>query len=73
MACTNLIILFITRELNTDSFQKNRDRIYLLKCDNPLKRGVKCQNAVRAVLNTLRKIFRRLRIFAASDMEGLRK
>lgn len=39
MACTNLIILFITRELNTDSFQKNRDRIYLLKCDNPFEKG----------------------------------
>ena len=39
MACTNLIILFITRELNTDSFQQNRDRIYLLKCDNPFEKG----------------------------------
>jgi putative ABC transport system permease protein len=39
MACTNLIILFITTELRTDSFQKNRDRIYLLKCDNPFKKG----------------------------------
>ena len=39
MACTNLIILFITRELKTDSFQKNRDRIYLLKCDSPYEKG----------------------------------
>jgi putative ABC transport system permease protein len=39
IACTNLILLFITRELNTDSFQKNRDRIYLLKCDNPFEKG----------------------------------
>jgi len=39
MACTNLIILFITRELNTDSFQQNKDRIYLLKCDNPFEKG----------------------------------
>jgi putative ABC transport system permease protein len=39
IACTNLILLFITKELNTDSFQKNRDRIYLLKCDNPYEKG----------------------------------
>ena len=39
MACTNIIMLFITRELNTDSFQQNRDRIYLLKCDNPYEKG----------------------------------
>jgi putative ABC transport system permease protein len=39
MACTNIILLFITRELNTDSFQKNRNRIYLLKCDSPYEKG----------------------------------
>jgi putative ABC transport system permease protein len=41
MACTNLIVLFITRELNTDSFQQNKNRIYLLKCDNPFEEGSK--------------------------------
>jgi putative ABC transport system permease protein len=40
MACTNIIILFISRELNTDNFQKNRDRIYQLKCDDPFNKGV---------------------------------
>ncbi len=44
MACTNLIMLFITRELNTDSFQQNRDRIYLLKCDNPYEKGAQMSN-----------------------------
>ena len=39
IAFTNLILLFVTRELNTDSFQKNIDRIYLLKCDNPYEKG----------------------------------
>ena len=39
IAFTNIIMLFITRELNTDSFQKNIDRIYLLKCDNPFEKG----------------------------------
>jgi putative ABC transport system permease protein len=39
IACINLILLFITKELKTDSFQKNRDRIYLLKCDSPYEKG----------------------------------
>ena len=39
MACANIIILFISRELNTDNFQKNRDRIYQLKCDDPFNKG----------------------------------
>ncbi len=39
MASLNLIILFITRELNTDSFQKDVDRIYMLKCDDPFNKG----------------------------------
>jgi putative ABC transport system permease protein len=39
MACTNLIMIFVTRELNTDSFLKNSERIYLLKCDNPFEKG----------------------------------
>jgi putative ABC transport system permease protein len=44
IACTNIIMLFITRELNTDSFQQNRDRIYLLKCDNPYEKGSQMSN-----------------------------
>jgi putative ABC transport system permease protein len=39
IACTNLIMIFVTRELKTDSFQQNRDRIYLLECDNPYEKG----------------------------------
>jgi putative ABC transport system permease protein len=41
LTCINLIILFINRELKTDSFQTNADRIYLLKCDNPFNKGSK--------------------------------
>jgi putative ABC transport system permease protein len=35
MASFNLIIMFITRELNTDSFQKYKEQIYALKLDDP--------------------------------------
>ncbi len=41
LTCINLIILFITRELKTDHFQANVDRIYLLKCDDPFNKGSK--------------------------------
>src|SRR5664280_2587328 len=41
MACINLILLFIYREVDTDSFQKNANRIYLLNCDNPFEKGAK--------------------------------
>jgi len=44
IACINLILLFITKELNTDHFQKNRDRLYLLKCDNPYEKGALMSN-----------------------------
>jgi len=47
IACINLILLFITKELNTDSFQKNRDRIYLLKCDSPYEKGSLMSNCVK--------------------------
>lgn len=37
----NQIILFLVRELNTDKFQTNADRIYILKCDDPFNKGSK--------------------------------
>ena len=39
IACINLIILFLNRELSTDEFQKNGSRIYVLKCDDPFNKG----------------------------------
>jgi putative ABC transport system permease protein len=41
LACVNPLVLFINRELHTDNFQKNSDRIYLLKCDDPFNKGSK--------------------------------
>ncbi|MGB8490302.1 MAG: ABC transporter permease, partial [Bacteroidales bacterium] len=35
LACFNLIMLFISRELKTDSFYANHDRIFALNCDDP--------------------------------------
>ena len=41
MACVNLIAMFITRELNTDAFHEQKDRIYALTCDDPFNKGQK--------------------------------
>jgi putative ABC transport system permease protein len=41
MACINLIAVFISRELNTDSFHISKNRIYALKCDDPWIEGAK--------------------------------
>lgn len=35
ITCTNLIFIFLWREINTDGFQKDKDQIYALKCDDP--------------------------------------
>lgn len=35
ITCINLIFLFLWREINTDGFQKGKDQIYALKCDDP--------------------------------------
>ncbi len=39
MACMNLIAIFIYKEYKADSFQKNRDRIYELYCNDPWIKG----------------------------------
>ena len=64
MACINLIMLFVTRELNTDSFQQNRDRIYLLKCDNPYEqRSLKCQTARKGGAEYIKENFSQVEDF----------
>lgn len=41
MASFNLIIMFISRELRTDTFHNKADQIYALKCDDPWVPGGK--------------------------------
>ncbi len=63
MACTNLIILFVTRELNTDSFQQNRNRIYLLKCDNPYEKGSLLSNCKKGGAEYIKENFSQVEDF----------
>ena len=41
IACFNLILLFISRELKTDNFHAGKERIFALKCDDPWVPGGK--------------------------------
>ncbi len=63
MACTNLIMLFIARESNTDSFQQNRDRIYLLKCDNPYEKGSLMSNCKKGGVEYIKENFSQVEDF----------
>jgi len=63
IACTNLILLFITKELNTDSFQKNRDKIYLLKCDNPFEKGSLMSNCKKGGAEYIKENFSQVEDF----------
>jgi putative ABC transport system permease protein len=57
MACTNLIMIFVSRELNTDSFLHNSDRIYLLKCDNPFEKGSKMSTCRKGAAEYIKENF----------------
>jgi putative ABC transport system permease protein len=63
MACINLIMLFVTRELNTDGFQQNRDRIYLLKCDNPYEKGSQFSNCIKGGAEYIKENFSQVEDF----------
>jgi len=41
ISCISLITIFISRELNTDGFHENKERIYALKSDDPWLPGKK--------------------------------
>lgn len=41
IACINMIMMFIIRELGTDGFHNDVERIYALKCDDPFAKGAK--------------------------------
>ncbi len=41
LACFNLIVMFIDRELKTDDFQEKKDQLFALQCDDPWVPGGK--------------------------------
>ncbi len=73
IACTNLIILFVARELNTDSFQQNRDRIYLLKCDNPYEIGTQISKCKKGGVEYIKENFSQVEDFCRIRMTRAQK
>jgi putative ABC transport system permease protein len=63
IACTNIILLFITRELGTDSFQQKRDRIYLLQCDSPYEKGTLMSNCKKGSAEYIKQNFSQVEDF----------
>ena len=45
MAFVLLLAVYVQRQLSTDSFQKNADRIYLIACGQHLKYGLLARQA----------------------------
>ena len=73
IACANLIILFVARELNTDSFQQNRDRIYLLKCDNPYEIGTQISKCKKGGVEYIKENFSQVEDFCRIRMTRAQK
>lgn len=63
LACSNLILIFVTRELKTDSFQENIDRIYQLKCDNPYEKGAQLSSCSRGGVEYIKENFSQVEDF----------
>ncbi|HKK42629.1 MAG TPA: ABC transporter permease [Bacteroidales bacterium] len=73
MACFNLIILFITREMKADDFQKDNDRIYALQCDDPWVPGGKMYFCKYGSAEYMKKNFARVKDFCRISNSGSQK
>ena len=73
IASINLIIFFLNRELNTDNFQKNVDRIYLLKCDNPFNKGSRMSQCKIGAAEYMKKNFAQVEDFCRISWIGIQK
>ncbi len=73
MASINLIILFITRELNTDSFQKDAARIYMLKCDDPFNKGSQMSNCRSGAAEYMKANFAQVEDYCRIKSGGAKK
>ena len=73
IASINLILLFIQREFNTDSFQKNVNRIYLLKCDNPFEKGTQMSACRMGAAEYMKENFAQVEDFCRIKYFGVQK
>lgn len=73
MACINPLVLFIKRELQTDNFQKNSDRIYLLKCDDPFNKGARMFSVRLGAAEYMKENFSQVEDFCRIKRAGASK
>ena len=62
-ASINLIIMFISRELGTDSFHTKKDQIYAMKCDDPWFPGTKIYYCKSGSAEYMKKNFAKVEDF----------
>ena len=73
LACFNLIIMFISRELNTDNFHAYKDRIFALKCDDPWVPGAKMYHCRFGSAEYMKKNFAAVEEFCSFNNSGSQK
>jgi len=73
IACFNLIIMFISRELKTDTFQNRADQIYALKCDDPWVKGGKMYHCRIGSAEYMKKNFAQVEDFCRINAAGSQK
>lgn len=72
-ACFNLVILFIERELNTDNFHSNAERIFALKCDDPWIPGAKMYHCRAGSAEYMKQNFSCFEEFCRISNAGVQK
>jgi putative ABC transport system permease protein len=73
LACFNLIAMFINRERNTDCFQKDRERIFALKCDDPWAPGKKMYFCKNGSAEYIRNNFNQVEDYCRLKYSGVQK
>ncbi|MDO9580516.1 MAG: ABC transporter permease, partial [Bacteroidales bacterium] len=73
IACFNMIIMFISRELRTDTFHNKTDQIYALKCDDPWVPGGKMYHCRIGSAEYMKKNFAQVEDFCRINAAGSQK
>jgi putative ABC transport system permease protein len=73
LACFNLLFMFINRELKTDSFQINKERIYALKCDDPWIPGKKLYYCKKGSAEYIKNNFSQVEAFCRLKNSSVQK
>lgn len=72
-ASVNLIIIFLSRELGTDSFHEYKDQIYALKCDDPWLPGKKMYHCRFGSAEYMKNNFAQVEDFCRLNNSGSQK